>query len=99
MKIQYPNLELNLLLTTLFCVSLSRKYPNLSLKPEKYQNYVIMCVEREEKAIYMGQIHARSLKRPSVRLSEQLENLPLANEKLPRGTLSSEVDELRSSVP
>ena len=56
-------------------------------------------VEREEKAIYMGQIRARSLKRPSVRLSEHLENLPLANEKLPRGTLSSEDDELRLSVP
>jgi len=38
----------------LLCVSLSRKYPNLSLKPEKYQNYVIMSLEREEKTIYMG---------------------------------------------
>jgi len=37
----------------LLCVSLSRKYPNLSLKPEKYQNYV-MFLEREEKTIYMG---------------------------------------------
>ena len=46
----------------------------------------------------MGQIRARSLKRPSARLSEQLENLPLANEKLPHGTLSSEDDELRLSV-
>jgi len=56
-------------------------------------------LEREERAIYMGQIRARSLKRPYARLSEQLENLPLANEKLPRGTLSSEDDELRLSVP
>jgi len=83
----------------LLCVSLSKKFPNLSLKPEKYQNYVTIPLEREEKAIYMGQIRARSLKRPSARLSEQLENLLLANEKLPRGTLSSEDDELRSSVP
>jgi len=46
----------------------------------------------------MGQNRACTLKRPSARLSEQLENLPLANEKLPRGTLSSEDDELRLSV-
>ena len=56
-------------------------------------------LEREERAIYMGQIRASSLKRPNARLSEQLENLPLANEKLPRGILSSEDDELRLSVP
>ena len=56
-------------------------------------------LEREERAIYMGQIRARSRKRPYARLSEQLENLPLANEKLPRGTLPSEDDELRLSVP
>jgi len=47
----------------------------------------------------MGQIRARSLKRTNARLSDPQENLPLANEKLPRGTLSSEDDELRLSVP
>jgi len=38
-----------------------------------------MLLEREEKTIYMSQIRARSLKRPAVRLSEHLENLPLDN--------------------
>jgi len=56
-------------------------------------------LEGEEKAIYMGQNRACTFKRPSARLSEQLENLPPVNEKLPRGTLSSEDDELRLSVP
>jgi len=46
----------------------------------------------------MGHIRARSLKRTSARLSDLQENLPLANEKLSRGTLSSEDDELRLSV-
>jgi len=55
-------------------------------------------LEREERAIYMGHIRARSLKRTSARLSDLQENLPLANEKLSRGTLSSEDDELRLSV-
>jgi len=82
----------------LLCVSLSRKYPNLSLKPEKYQKLCNNLLEREERAIYMGHIRARSLKRTSARLSDQQENLPLANEKLSRGTLSSEDDELRLSV-
>ena len=58
-----------------------------------------MFLEREERAIYMGQIRARSLKRTNARLSDPQENLPLANEKLPRGTLSSEDDEHRLSVP
>jgi len=83
----------------LLCVSLSRKYPNLSLKPEKYQKLCKLFLEREEGAIYMGQYRARSLKRTNARLSDHLENLPLANGKLPRGTLSSEDDELRLSVP
>ena len=82
----------------MLCVSLSRKYPNLSLKPEKYQKLCNVPLEREEKAIYMGHIRARSLKRTSARLSDLHENLPLATEKLPRGTLSSEDDELRLSV-
>jgi len=55
-------------------------------------------MEREEKAIYMDQNRARSLKRTHARLSYLQENLPLADEKLPRGTLSSEDDELRLSV-
>jgi len=55
-------------------------------------------LEREEKAIYMGHIRARSLKRTSAHLSDLQENLPLATEKLPRGTLSSEDDELCLSV-
>ena len=59
----------------------------------------MLLLEEEDRAIYMGQIRTCSHKRPSARLGEQLENLPLANEKLPRGTLSSEDDELRSSVP
>jgi len=75
----------------LLCVSLSRKYPDLSLKPEKYQKLCNVSLEREEKAIYMGHIRARSLKRTSARLSDLQENLP-------RGTLSSEDDELRLSV-
>jgi len=82
----------------LLCVSLSRKYPNLSLKPEKYQKLCNNVLEREEKVIYMDQNRACSLKRTHARLSDLQENLPLANEKLPRGTLSSEDDELRLSV-
>jgi len=75
-----------------------KKYPNLSLKPEKYQKLCNHPLEREERAIYMGQKRACSLKRTHARLRDLQENLPLANEKLPRGTLSSEDDELRLSV-
>jgi len=47
----------------------------------------------------MGRIRARSLKRRRHRLSEQLENLPLAIEDLPRGPYLMKFDELHSSEP
>jgi len=66
---------------------------------ENVKKTVKDCVKREEKAIYMGKIHARPLKRIRRRLSEQLENLLLAIEDLPRGPYLLKFDELRSSEP
>jgi len=62
----------------LLCVSLSRK-ATVSLKPEKYQKQCNNVAGKRRESYLYGQICARSLKRPAVRLSEQLENLPLDN--------------------
>jgi len=82
----------------LLCVSLSRKYPNLSLKPEKYQKLCNHVLEGEEKAIYMGQNRASTLKRTGVRLSVPPENLLLPNWEQPRVPYPLASDEVRLSV-
>jgi len=89
---------LNQLLTTLLCVSLSRKYPNLSLKPEKYQKLCNYILEGEEKTIYMGQNCASTLKRTGVRLSVPPENLSLPNWEQPRVPYPLASDEVCLSV-
>jgi len=58
---------------------------------------VMVCLEREEKAIYMGCLRARSLKRSTVLLSEHQGNHQLSIEELPRGPYLLKCDELRSS--
>jgi len=82
----------------LLCVSLSRKYPNLSLKPEKYQKLCNNPLEGEEKAIYMGQNRASTLKRPRVRLSVPSGNLLLSNWEQPRVPYPLASDKVRLSV-
>ena len=76
----------------------NRKYPNLSLKPEKYQKLCNNVLEGEEKAIYMGQNRASTLKRTGVCLSVPPGNLPLPNWEQPRVPYPLVSDEVRLSV-
>ena len=77
---------------------LSRKYPSLSLKPEKYQKLCNVVLEGEEKTIYMGQNRASTLKRTGGRLSVPPRNLPLSNWEQPRVPYPLVSDEVRLSV-
>jgi len=55
-------------------------------------------LEGEEKAIYMGQNRASTLKRTGVRLSVRPGNLPLPNWEQPRVPYPLASDEVRLSV-
>jgi len=56
-------------------------------------------LEGEEKAIYMGQNRASTLKRTGVRLSVPPGNLPLPNWEQPRVPYPPASDAVRVSVP